>query len=421
MRTNNTVRRVAETVVTVLRESLSDEMPRALPTFQLKEWEASYHWLDANGLALYFRNVVRANQLDSCMPPEVLTRIDRNYADNQSRLERHLIEFRAVNQRFQEAGIRYANLKGFTLEPDYCPDLSLRYQCDLDFMVRRVDRHSCRAVLEEMGYRATVEEPATIEFKPPEDRLPSIANLYKPRRQQGVEVHFGSSRRKLDLREECLDGIVWVNRFGTSFPRLSESDQFFSLIFHLYRHLLSEWVRLSWFYEFGRFVRHHSSDYALWCAVLDRAKADQESTQALALVVAFSKQVFGELLPESLSAFCSMNLTKSAQLWILNYGREMLFSDFPGNKLYLLLLREISTQQNDWRDLSRKRLLPLHTPARALYGYGWAERLRHIPGNTRYGLSRAKFHVREGFRYFQEHWRWKRRIAQAALLDSGSE
>lgn len=421
MPSNSTARRVAETVVAVLREPLSDEVHRNLARFQLKEWEATYHWLDANGLALYFRNAVRTNQLDSCVPPEVLARLNRNYTDNQARLGRHLIEFRAVNRHFEEAGIRYVNLKGFTLEPDYCPDSSLRYQCDLDFMVRRADSHSCCAALEKLGYRITSTEAETIEFKPPEDRLPRIADLYKPRRQQGVEVHFGSSTRTLDLRQDCLDRILWIHRFGTSFPRLNESDQFFSLIFHLYRHLLSEWVRLSWFYELQWFVRHHASDFGFWCAVLDRAKADPETARALTLVAAFSRQAFSESLPEPLGEFCSTNLSKSARLWILNYGREILFSDFPGNKLYLLLLQEISAKRNDWRDISQKRLLPLHTPARALYGNRWAEQLAHIPGNTRYGLSRAKFHAREGFRYLKEQWRWKRRLAQAALLDSGSE
>jgi hypothetical protein len=49
------------------------------------------------------------------------------------------------------------------------------------------------------------------------------------------------------------------------------------------------------------------------------------------------------------------------------------------------------------------------------------ERVSHIPGNARYGLSRVRFHIREGFRYLREQWRWRRMIIQAALLESGSE
>jgi hypothetical protein len=99
----------------------------------------------------------------------------------------------------------------------------------------------------------------------------------------------------------------------------------------------------------------------------------------------------------------------------------MLLSDFPGNKLYLLLMREIDAHQDDWRALSRKRLFPLHRPGSALYGSKWTERIRHLPGNSSYGFLRAVFHVREGFRYLKEQWRWKRRVSQSALLESGSE
>ena len=140
---------------------------------------------DANGLALYVRNIVRTNKLEFCLPPEVLARLDRSYADNQSRLAQHLVEFRVINKRFQDAGIRHANLKAFT-QVDYCPDLSLRYQCDLDFMVQRTDGDRCRAVLEQLGYRLTCEESGTLEFKPPEDRIPEIADLYKPREKHAV-------------------------------------------------------------------------------------------------------------------------------------------------------------------------------------------------------------------------------------------
>lgn len=421
MRANTTVRRVAEAVVAVLREPCSHEAQRRLATCRLKEWESSYHWLDANGLALYFRDTVRVNQLQSSLQPEVLERLDQNYADNKSRLDHQLVEFRVINQRLQAAGIRYANLKGFALEPNYCRDLSLRHQCDLDFMARCADRNSCRAVLVELGYRLTSEGTNTLEFKPKENRIPDIADLYKPRTQQPVEVHFPSPTRMTGLGEDSLDRIVWIDRFGLTFPRLSEADMFFSLIFHLYGHLLSEWIRLSWFYELACYLKRHTSNDSFLYEISQRAAADPLAAKALALVLAFSIQAFSRSLPEPLAALCRTNLGESTQLWVLNYGAEMLLSDFPGNKLYLLLLRELSAEPKDWQEVSRKRLLPFHTPGRALHGSSWGEQVRHIPGNTRYGLSRVKFHAREGFRYLQEQWRWKRRIAKATLLQPWSD
>jgi len=421
MRIDSTVQRVAETVVAVLREPVSDQLPGKLATLRLEEWESSYHWLDANGLALYFRDALQRNHLESCIPCGVLARLDRCYTDNQSRLEHHLVEFQAINHAFQAAGIHYANLKGFTLEPDYCRDLSLRYQCDLDFTVRRNDAMSCRVVLQKLGYRLTSETSDTLEFKPAEDRLPDIADLYKPRNQQAVEVHFGSPTGKLDLDEGCLDHVAWISRFSLSFPVVGELDMFFSLIFHLYRHLLSEWVRLSWFLELDWFLQRRARDVAFWRTVLERADADNDTAQALALVMAFCKQAFSRSLPDSLAAICSTQLREPVQLWVAHYGSEILFSDFPGNKLYLLLLRELSRSHNDWQDTSRKKLFPFHAPATVLHSNNWAERTSHIPGNAKYGLLRVSFHLREGFRYLLEQWRWRRRSAQSALLKPGSE
>src|SRR5579884_1806127 len=204
MSITTSVRRLAETVVSVLREPRSAQAHQSLAGFELKEWEASYHWLDANGLALYFRDTVRANQLSAHIPPKVVARLDQNFTDNQRRIKHHRVEFQTINAAFQNAGIRYANLKGFTLEPDYCPDISLRYQCDLDFIVHRGDNGVCRAVLHNLGYRVTAEKADTLEFKIREDRVPDIADLYKPRRQQSVEIHFASPARKVDLSEACL-------------------------------------------------------------------------------------------------------------------------------------------------------------------------------------------------------------------------
>src|SRR5690242_17647156 len=98
IRANRTVRRLAETVVAMLRDRSSRQAHRQLAMFQLQDWEASYHWLDANGLALYLRNTVRANQFESSVPREVLVRLDQNQTDNRSRFEQQLVEFRAVNE-----------------------------------------------------------------------------------------------------------------------------------------------------------------------------------------------------------------------------------------------------------------------------------------------------------------------------------
>jgi hypothetical protein len=307
------------------------------------------------------------------------------------------------------------NLKGFTLTPDYCPDLSLRYQFDLDIMIHRDDARACSKALHDLGYLLTVVDRDTLEFKAGEDRLPKITELYRPRRQRALEVHFASPFAKLDLGEDSLDRVGSGTWNDFKFPRLEPADMFLAQVFHLFRHLLSEWVRLSWFYEFDCFLRSHASDTALWRAISDRAAADENIGCAIALVVSFSRKAFSRTIPASLCDIEASWLSASARLWIGLYASSVLLSDFPGSKLYLLLLRELVTDQQMWKRFSRQRLLPFHLPPATLLRNSPAPSLRRFAQNARYSFWRGRFHVREGARYLTESRRWKTYLKQAGL------
>jgi hypothetical protein len=64
------------------------------------------------------------------------------------------------------------------------------------------------------------------------------------------------------------------------------------------------------------------------------------------------------ILPRTLAETIAV-LPQSVRLWIERYERNVLFTPFPGTKLYLLLQSALSP--DDKADL-RKRLLPLHRP-----------------------------------------------------------
>ncbi len=416
MTEKHTVRRASEIVFAVLRGPDASALERELVKINTRDWQHSYHWLDASGLALYFLNVLKLSHLDDSLPNEVLSRLEQNARDNKARLIDQFEEFRKVNDCLTASRVPYVNVKGFTLSPEYCPDLSLRYQCDLDIMIRRADAHKCRSVLEELGYKLTVEDPDTLEFKAGEDRFPKISELYKPRSQRALEVHFASPLTKADVSEDCIERAALNEWNGFSFPDFRPVDKFLAQVFHVYRHLLSEWVRLSWFYELENFLRSHAGDTALWREVSDRAAADRNTAGALGLIAAFSQEAFSGEIPPELDEIATSNLRASARLWIKEYGRSVLLSDFPGTKLYLLLLRELSSDQQSWNQLSRKRLLPLHVPPHVLWPDMSRSSFRQFAARTRYALRRGRFHLREGARYLAEQRRWNLRVRQAGLV-----
>ena len=51
-------------------------------------------------------------------------------ARNVLRMRDMLAEFKRVNDAFRAHGVTAVALKGFTLAPDFCEDLSLRHQTD---------------------------------------------------------------------------------------------------------------------------------------------------------------------------------------------------------------------------------------------------------------------------------------------------
>jgi hypothetical protein len=410
-----TIRRVADTVVMLLRDCDSKSVASRLSNISARDWRVSYHWLDASGVALYLLNAVKLQNLEDYFPLAVLDRLEENHRDNQSRLADQFQEFRRVNAALRRAGVLHVNLKGFTLASDYCPDLSLRYQFDLDIMIHRAHARACREALHELGYVITAENRDTLEFKAGEDRLPKISELYRARRQRALEVHFASPVAKLDLREDSLDRVISGTWNEFSFPRLEPADMFLAQVFHLFRHLLSEWVRLSWFYEFNYFLQSHSGDTALWREITDRATADENVACAIALVVSFSRKAFSRVIPANLGDIEANSLNVCARLWIDRYAHSVLLSDFPGTKLYLLLLRELATDQRIWKKFIRQRLLPFHLPPTTLLRKASASSLRRLAQNTRYSFWRGRFHVREGARYVAESRRWKICLKQAGL------
>jgi hypothetical protein len=408
--------RLAEAVIATFREAETSVHHDRLAGYTQRDWNSVFGWLDASGLALYFADRVRTLDIEAALPERVMQRLTQNTADNRLQAEALFEEFIRINRHFLSADISYVNYKGFTSVPDACSDAALRCQFDLDFIIERADISLSEKILGELGYLLSGSGPDVREFKTGSDELPLMRDLYKLKSQRSVDLHIfdssesdGSVRQNSNLTRHCFKG--WN---GLNLPILSVCDRFMEQTAHLFKHLKSEWTRVSWILEYANFVRFHRDNQALWQEVRKRVLSDLEANTAVGVTTLLADQCFGITdIPEILTTTVR-KLDRSVYLWVERYGDRVLFATFPGTKLYLLLREALSNEGPIWSRERRKRLLPSSRPPKITVGpdsSGLFVRLRRTKTEIGYLIFRLWFHVTQGLAYVIEASRWKRSIA----------
>jgi hypothetical protein len=405
-------RPLADTILATFHLPLAEDHGAHLASFSTETWTATYRWLDASGLAIYFLDRLKTLGLEISLPPSVLQRLERNLSDNRDRITDNFAEFVRINQALTTAGVTFVNLKGISLVPHACADPALRLQFDLDLLIEMRQIQSCAVTLAALDYVLTAVSASVWEFKAGASTLPSLDDLYKPKPQRCVEVHFTPSQPPLDLaaRRE------WSTWQEFSFPVLGEPERFIAQAAHVLKHMRGEWMRLSWLLEFRHSVLHWKEDRAFWQQVREQAAADRELQTALGAAIALTTIAFGTFAPEELTAWAIDALDPRLQLWLDRYGRQSIMADFPGTKLYLLQPDALPATDAAQRRTKRHRLLPLHNAPRIVYGaagQGRGTRLRASSAQISFFLFRLRFHFVEGWRYLLEAPRWKKIVATA--------
>ena len=407
-------KKVVEAVIAAFHES-TEECSQRLAALTARDWERSYHWLDASGMALYFLDQVERLRLESALPPATLKRLRGNLADNRVRSSTMFAEFASLNGSFQAAGLVYANLKGFTLSPESCARPELRCQLDFDFLIDGNQLDLCHGLLRERGYELSAATPDVWEFKAGSSELTSIKDHYKARPQRSVELHFASSEAPphLPFRDPRLETRMQHSWQGLAFPALTPADRFIAQALHVFKHLCSACTRLSWLLEYQHHIAARTHDQPFWNEVREHAWAHRDAAIAIGLTTLLSSRIFGGEAPAQLDEWTE-RLPASVRLWADQYGRESILADFPGTKLYLLLQEELRANDDSWKQTKRSSLLPLHRAPRIVKispPDNVGKRIRGEVYQLRFILFRLRFHVVEGMRYLVEASRWKRRLA----------
>ena len=355
-------RQLSAAVLAIFGDADPTHLRQQLRRFSSRTWQDNFPWLDASGLALYFLDRLRSLKLDDAMPGCILSQLEQRHADNKQRTSFLFQEFVRINAAFRAAGLEYVNLKGFTLVPGYCPDLSLRCQMDFDFLICEAEAQQCQDLLRTLGYSLMGSNGHVMEFKSDAGSVPHIRSLYKARPQHVVEVHFCDDAR-FEFQPGLLDRSVNLTLDGIDYRALAPEDMFLCQASHIFRHIRSEWTRISWLLEFRNFIAAHFEDAGFWNNLRERAEQEPGAALAVGVALKLAEKAFGDFAPHELRSWAAGSLPATVALWIDHYGDDVLLARFPGGKLYLILERELDGSREMSRTI-RRRLLPMRGPAR---------------------------------------------------------
>jgi hypothetical protein len=415
-------RELAEGVVGCLRLGGEARDVSGLRHFKARDWKRTFHWLDRSGLTLYLLRCLDDLGATELLPPTIRTRFEGNIAENRRRLDYIADEFASINQRFHQAGVNFAVIKGFSLVPAFCPDAVLRAASDLDYLVDRKSLTTAQRALEEEGY--CLQRFSDIEFKfgRPSSRIPTVSDdPYSRETEPLVELHLAfckgnENRVMMEEPEFRLDRTNTHDWQGLRFPVLKQEDAFVLQILHVFQHTLECWVKLSWLLEIGYFVRTRASDTQFWDGVDIRIREVPCLTEFAAVVMGLAERVFAVPMPP-IAAKWMQCLRFPARLWLENYGRTWVIQDRPDHglrlfsaaKLAFFLHQEFLPDPKVRREITRQRLFPWKQPqqiavpsGRTAASFLTANRLQ-----WQFVLQRVIFHLGSSARYLWELPRWR--------------
>lgn len=322
-------------------------------------------WLDESGLALYLLAQIHKSHQAPRLPAAFIQQLENRLESNRKRSQAMLVEVDNLSNMLTGRRISYAFLKGFSLVPDFCPNVELRHQSDIDILIDAKATREAAHAIRERGY--SVEESlrtGEIHLAKPRTKPPSSHDdIYTPDFLPEIELHT-SIWNDLDhviLRTpsgylaRCQ--IHEIN--GISFPCLSLEDMFLAQILHAFRHLLGSWIRVAWLFEIHSFIGRHVEDASLWLEVKARSSAHPEIRNVFGLMLGLTNELFLSPIPKVIWDWCVEPLPTPLKRWVSEFGMRWVLSDLTGSKLSLLVHMEFIQDARARRSYLWRRMFPL--------------------------------------------------------------
>ncbi|HEY1578316.1 MAG TPA: SLBB domain-containing protein [Terracidiphilus sp.] len=412
--------RLKEAVFASFCEPASSVRAR-LNEFTTNDWTRAKYWLGVSGLALYFLDRLASLGVEDSIPDSLLTQLRNDLAGNQKRMAWFYEESAAVAQKLGNLGIDFAFLKGLTLPSESVTERALRDQTDIDIMVRERNVRAVEASLNQLGYKLDAVSGSTWEFKGGSSAIFTFKHLYEIPGERAIEVHLLADQDG-QLASDRLTRAEQRCSRGRMLASLAPADVFVQQAQHLFKHMCGEFTRASWVLEYWRHACAHRDDTAFWGEVERLAACEPGAGVAIGAATQLATLAFGTFVPEALRCWSMDQLSPAIGLWIQLYGPRLLLSDPPGNKLYLLLRKQLHSDSKTGRNERMRLLFPFHLPrriTRAQTDESPGARLRRYKSEVLFSIYRFRFHLAEGVRLAIEAPRWERRVAGALRLKSG--
>jgi hypothetical protein len=372
--------------------------------------------MDHSGLALYFLRATQGHT--DWIPRFVLECLQNKQGANLERTAYMERQFVFINRAFEDAGVRYAAVKGLTLVPEFCPEPSLRHQSDFDYLVNGTSLHSARHVLEDIGYVLHKEsQHELVLLLPCYGEHGRIDEQYNAKTPHSVELHLtiGAFRHLAWEEPQFLERAVKRVFKGSAFCGLSDDDSFVLHSIHAFYHILDGWIKLSWLYEIGYFLEKRATDSDLWQRISGRLAGQPLLREAVTVVVSLASQFFRARVPFTVNRWVE-EIRPTVRMWIENYSRPCAFGHnlvdeygwLPTSKLVLFLYQQYVPDRGNWRSVLSRRLLALRgiklamgTITRPSSGQRW-----RTSRMTAREFWKIPYHLGANLRYMWELPRW---------------
>jgi Uncharacterised nucleotidyltransferase len=388
------------------------------PPLESENGQRLLRWLDQSGLSLVLLRRLQTSEVTPSVSAEWRHALAQRLARNVLRMHDMLEEFKRVNDAFRAYGITAVALKGFTLAPDFCEDLSLRHQTDLDFLVHQDSVTSAADALQDCGYSTPrLNKTGETCFLTPLQHIPTAKDdLYAFQHHRQVDLHTSIWEQSpwihIEAPQDCLGQAHIQNIYGIDFLGLSLADKFILQVFHAFKHSFRSWIRPSWLLEIARCMELHQDDTALWTRIIERAGSTGLTKYIFAFVLELVTRLFRTPIPAQLQGWTKETTSLAVRAWLDAFAVDWAISDWPGSLTNLLLAAEFIPERSLRIQYCRSRLFPRksHASMGAVVTSSRNMFLKLQTTRLSYLVHRAAIHLKDMASLPMQHLRWKRAL-----------